>query len=689
MWSQGHKLSTKQKIQRVGKKYVGGVVAAFRAPKVEPPPASPIPHLLLSNIPPSDAEAAVVRGVIDKAREEYTRILSADAENQGSESWTENNQRERIADFIDQHQRILSSIRCLPPEILQHIFLYFADNPRSYGLDIDPRWAIGQVCHSWRASALSLSSLWSKLPSLYMNGSKKYKETRLNFFREFLRRSRGAPLNVSVIEFGWPGTYDGSTHPILTLLLSHCERWEYLSMDVSVPTLLGLQGIKGRLPLLQILSLDIDARDSANDFPPSLVDIFRVAPRLQEVIIAGNSATTELALPFSQLIRYETASRTVSFDDYPQLQVFAATSRRELNRIFQSVPTRPIVMSFTKFILRASLSEHHSMELRSIRLPFIEEICIESDTPTLCRDLTFILFRSTMESCMLTRLELRTQYHDRMDLLALLEVTPALVHLEAKISFYGIIVELASTEGNKVFVPLLEYCSFLICADDLDDNMRLAVALFARWRCERADGVGVRRVRALEVHDFDAWGRSISDNRELCLKQTDFEIWRVGSKDAFINELNDLEAFKAALIQEVGPYSFHQGKKGKTWSDTPKTRRVEKILTEIEAYKINDILTLIRSELHFYLANAFSLCPSPSKESRGPIHEHARRIIQNWTHTVVPILHNIRWVFMRRSFSNHYLTYIRSEHCIRSFPDANASLLMYGSCEYSLLAEFY
>lgn len=135
-------------------------------------------------------------------------------------------------------------------------------------------------------------------------------------------------------------------------------------MEVSVPTLLGLQGIKRRLPVLHCASKDAPV----SHFPPSLLDVFRVAPRLQEVTIEGEGSMRELALSFSQLIRYETASKTVSLDNCPQLHVFAVTSRRKLDRIFQSVPTRPIVMSCTKLI-RARLSEHRSRKLRSMDHP--------------------------------------------------------------------------------------------------------------------------------------------------------------------------------------------------------------------------------------------------------------------------------------------------------------------------------
>ncbi|KAJ7685575.1 hypothetical protein DFH06DRAFT_949733, partial [Mycena polygramma] len=64
---------------------------------------------------------------------------------------------------IRQHQGVLSPIRCLPPEIVGEIFLYFV--PALGGNHHVPvarsPWRLGHICRYWRSVALSVQSLWS------------------------------------------------------------------------------------------------------------------------------------------------------------------------------------------------------------------------------------------------------------------------------------------------------------------------------------------------------------------------------------------------------------------------------------------------------------------------------------------------------------------------------------------------
>jgi hypothetical protein len=70
-----------------------------------------------------------------------------------------------LQEFICVHRSLLVRIRNLPPELLQEIFLVYSETSTGYHRWIRPPFVLGQICRSWRQTAISLPALWDKLPA--------------------------------------------------------------------------------------------------------------------------------------------------------------------------------------------------------------------------------------------------------------------------------------------------------------------------------------------------------------------------------------------------------------------------------------------------------------------------------------------------------------------------------------------
>ena len=99
----------------------------------------------------SDAEASI--------DELHRRFPAHDHESQLIES--------QLLKSIEAHRALLSLVRCLPSEILEVIFLHYADGPDLIRIGTMP-WRLGHISYCWRKIALSLPSLWDNIPRIYL-----------------------------------------------------------------------------------------------------------------------------------------------------------------------------------------------------------------------------------------------------------------------------------------------------------------------------------------------------------------------------------------------------------------------------------------------------------------------------------------------------------------------------------------
>ena len=181
-------------------------------------------------------------------------------------------------------------VATMPPEILVIIFALVSNRN---GDEISkPPWQVAQTCRSWRAIALGDPSLWRYIDIKV--GWVKMEDTKLHALmtrtQELLKLSYNQPIDIS---FRWDATHT-SPHSMLSLLFSHSDRWE----DVSLASLhhpLDLVKVRHRLPLLKSLSLLC-----ASQSGPLPTDLIELAPRLERLSLYA-AVPEDFDLPWPQM----------------------------------------------------------------------------------------------------------------------------------------------------------------------------------------------------------------------------------------------------------------------------------------------------------------------------------------------------------------------------------------------------
>jgi hypothetical protein len=474
---------------------------------------SPVPHLLTSNDPPREEEVALARNVIGRVEKEEERMRAklfarSLAKDVGYWSTVTRHKIEQTTQFIQQHRGVVSPLRVLPPEILQEVFLFFGETkPESQWTTVaDVPWVLGQVCQTWRKNALALSSLWAHLPTMDLSSSdmSMRTKTQLEYLEELLRRSRSAPLDIYLFSLG----FKGLSHPVVDLVIQHCERWEVITIKIDISLLHRFREIKGRLPNLKNLSLYLSGYGS--DLPT--IDMFEGAPELRQVDVGG-PFLADLSLPFSQLAHYKDKMR---MRNSITRVVTSANSLEALTilELCETSSTPPIPAVTLPYLrkLQVKFCCTRPDFLNNLRIPAIEEIQMVSyhDRGGLLSSLISIVSNSP-EPCPLKVLRFRTHAVQEGQLPDLLQLTPQLTNLNMPLPYES---DLDALTDLPIALQL-ESCEFFI--NDvafLSHDSRRASALnrFASSRCETLgpdegnDGSRPVRLNKLELHfDRSRW----------------------------------------------------------------------------------------------------------------------------------------------------------------------------------------
>jgi len=475
-WTKG----TKKKVGRAAKDLIIPSIPGVSKVRLPVPPA---PHLLRSNEPPTDDQIVLIRKAIVDAEEELnrledifeTRMIAGNA----SRAW-ETVTRHKMGQtkrFIRQHKGIISSIRLLPPEILQEIFAWIAPSFQQvharWRWNSDLPWGLGQVCRRWRINILSMSSFWGHLPTIHLKNSRAKTNLQVQYLTELIRRSRGAPLEMYI----YARSFNRNKHPVIDLLCQHSDQWEAVTMELAPATITGFQAIKGRLSSLKILILQ--AHSTVHHEENSL-DIFQIAPKLHTVSVSG-ILLSGVQLPFEQLVHYK--ERVVWGDRLskvvmsPLLETLTALEISD-DVVFPSI-TIPLLKKLqVKFYYRAQRTCFDN-----VILPSIEEIRIVSHRGNLIPSLTLMLSKSG-SPCPLKSLFIRSEFVGHYELTNLLALTPLLTHLDITLpSSNADIYNLADGHQNRALAPMLEICHFYL-EDVVGADVSAAMNRLASRRCE-------------------------------------------------------------------------------------------------------------------------------------------------------------------------------------------------------------
>lgn len=451
-------------------------------------PEPPVPHLLLSNDAPNSKEIDLVRIAIQEAKDERLRLKAelflGLATNFTDLVW-ETVIRHKIScvvTFIDQHQGVVSPLRRLPPELLQCIFLFAVPTctnvPRNWISVDNVPWRLGQVCRTWRKSALCYSPLWSYFPKLELRATKSRTAMQLEMVTELLHRSGIAPLNIYVDAL--PETYRMHSHPTLELLTKTSERWLTAAFGLSTNLSPCLYTVEGRLPLLEHLFF----HDHVETRIQSLqLDAFSIAPRLRAVNI---SVVHHLILPIEQLVSCKVKISASHFlEQVLQCPTPCPLENLTVLELLDSHLVTPV--TFPRLItLKARFwTSQDTSVLQKFTLPVIEDIRIQCRQPgVLIQNLISMLSNCEDRESTLKRLGYRIPVPEDEGFSDLLALVPNLIELDANLPKRAHIQNLIDGYMGRGLVPLLETCKLYVNRDQAGSEMADVLNDLAESRCE-------------------------------------------------------------------------------------------------------------------------------------------------------------------------------------------------------------
>lgn len=612
-------------------------------------PTPPVPHLLKSNAPPSEAESLLVYKTIEEVERDISNIrgiLSAKMDDGGL---TNNDRAElkiqlrKTSEFVEQQKGITSVLRGIPPEILQEIFSYmlptaWLNPPRTlervsyieaHNRAVLDLWALAQVCQLWRTSALCMPSFRGYLPVITIKkGNKADTKRRLRILTEALHRSGNAPLSLCIhLSQGSGNIRD----PTLDVLIGFSARWKQAAIVVDVCSLqLHFQSLKGRLPLLQSLTV-ITAPSSVRLVSAILIehartDMFTIAPQLKRVCFRGyKSLLPLLQLPKSQLLYIdEDCAYILRLGNYNA----PPTEGPQTFELPQTLKTLVIGMGRLPYALIKGNLPH--LDKVYIKRPYFDPA--ETQTPSeifawisaftmkeLYIDGRAAYFNEASQyslawmlrilpdhHTLLTNLSLRVFFPDngfQFRLALLLDYTPALVRLDISLPSEADIISLAtiSPSGN-VCVPRLEICNFYIQEAYTPHEKRTALNTLGSSRCEnRGSGIPYhksgRPIQSLGV--YFAWAKQKSSDEinmdgSLRRRELNLEHWNT------TREFSQLVKFVQSLYNKIPGLRGQQPSRSRLFNWGQWAEGVHDILRNIESFPVSRIQDVYVSALGQY-----------------------------------------------------------------------------------------
>ena len=527
-------------------------------------PEAPFPHLLRSNIPPSDSEAIDILNVISAVEAQSLHLV----QECGPDRITKY-RLDHIHQFVLAHKGVLSAIRRIPPELLQEIFLTVPWISSQWNSTIP--WALSQVCRLWRITALSVSSLWNRLPTIYLHH--KTSPSYVAQILELLKRSRDAPISFYV----YAPFKELNSHPIIDALVLHSERWQTVSIDSTTLTISAFRGIKGRLSSLRTLSLEIWRHTDSVVF-----DMFEDAPQLREVNLDG-PFPGEVRLPFSQLTRYKERVRGRGVANYT-ISLATSLTTLEISRFSES-PDIPVVTLPSLVTLKVQFNDILSQGfLENLTLPAIQEIRIAGFDGHLITVLTAMISRSR-SPCMLKKFAFRTSELNSGELTRLLRLTPHLVELNLPLPPPEDLSNLIIGRNSRPLVPRLQMLTFEAEGIRRAETSQILNTLAAS-RCHRDPNFTSavpESVHFSDDHRALKELRILFKSSRVCHYELRFlENWLRSE------ESDQLEAWKEKLLQEVPELEARPVPRRRKL-DLKWAERVIDIFSHIEKFQVKNV----------------------------------------------------------------------------------------------------
>ena len=427
---------------------------------------SPLRHLLKSNEAPSNSEVITIHALITdteaRIEELHRRFPVRDCASKVIES-----QVSQLLKIIEAHRALLSPVRYLPSEILEEIFLHYANNlnPRSaiYNTVTIARmpWRLGHVSHRWREVALSLPSLWDNLPKIDIPQPTRGR-SYVRALICLIRRSGISPtLKLHIHAVVRASVRLGKVQKsLIKEIILRSERIEQLRIYINASAMLLFQGLKGRLPNLRILSLSSPCDSNFN--------IFEIAPALRQVTVEESwvyFSHGRVLLPWSQITHFEDESRrNVQFQIVPLSSLHSLTylDIHKCMRCYDGpFPYRPITLPNLRTLMLDDCDcENLDLFFESLTIPAVEFVKMHCCAPLIPHLVS--MFSGSRGPSRLQKLTFRTIPLQRGELSALLSLTPHLVELDIDLPPVDDLLNLIYGMGEVMLVPMLQGLHMLI-----------------------------------------------------------------------------------------------------------------------------------------------------------------------------------------------------------------------------------
>lgn len=250
---------------------------------------------------PDPSEAPVIQQMLSSVKSD---IASLDDEITRMTARLEElrQKRDDLQQFCIEHERLLSPIRRLPPELLAEVFILCLPSPGTPSFNAhNAPGLLTQICASWRQVALSEQRLWSSITVSLSSQSSGVA------CRTWLSRSMSSPLSIYVDADDLPSSFARRMWPAISPLTEYCDRWRDVVFLAEPAILLRLHTVKYRLISLQSLRIGW----SSGHLPKwPVIDVFAFAPQLRKLHLTSLSLS-KLIIPWSQLTELSIQHRSL------------------------------------------------------------------------------------------------------------------------------------------------------------------------------------------------------------------------------------------------------------------------------------------------------------------------------------------------------------------------------------------
>ncbi|KAF9006368.1 hypothetical protein BDZ89DRAFT_571010 [Hymenopellis radicata] len=317
-------------------------------------PIITIQHLLHTNHPPSPQDSVVISEVIRLIDDQVARLDTAMALpstalphistrpfrvpwHQSASRDEQKTQRADVRRLRAQIQSLNSTVRRLPPEIWQEVFLFVRNHEAEVDVFslLDPVYMVGQVCQLWRRLSQSCPRLWSRF---LVSSTKLLKLSWcVSRLRMVLERTGSVPLDFT-FSYRRGGRYSDTREApveLLTLLMQYSSQWRSAEFRaITFAEALLLENVRGRVPEIRSVQLSLD-REEFEPEQTDMISAFEIAPKLSQVVLGtlplGHVLLDSGAKQLLQYLRLEhhersdlvyahgTPSLSAILHDYPNL----------------------------------------------------------------------------------------------------------------------------------------------------------------------------------------------------------------------------------------------------------------------------------------------------------------------------------------------------------------------------------